>query len=134
MERRAGVADRPEVLLVAPVSDGHPLVPSVSNELSLGRELLHGVVEIVGAIDRVVGADRDPVRPDEEVLAPRADESALAVEDDDGMFASVEDEDPVARVGRDAGDFDESATHRAILPSLRKSRSAGHRHRLSPYP
>ncbi len=110
MERRAGVADRPEVHAGGARVRGTSALAQHPHQLPLGRELLHGVVEIVGAIHRVVRTDRDPVRSREEVLSPRADESAVAVEDDDGMVAPVEDEDPVVRVGRDAGDLDETPT------------------------
>ena len=70
MERRAGVADRPEVHGWWPRCPTRSARAQRQQQLPLGGELLHGVVEVVGAIHRVVGADRDPVRPDEEVLAP----------------------------------------------------------------
>jgi hypothetical protein len=108
MERRAGVADCPEVLAGGPGVGRLPARTQRERELSFGGKLLHCVVEVIGAIHRVVGANRDPVRTDKEVLAPRAHESALSIEDDDGMIASIEDEDPVARVGRDAGNFNQT--------------------------
>src|SRR5438105_271893 len=60
-----------------------------------GGKYLHGMADVVGAIHGVVGSDRDPVRPGELALAPRAEEPALPVEDDDRVLAAVEDVDPV---------------------------------------
>ena len=108
MERQTRSADRAEVHAGGARVRGTSALAQHPDRFPLGRERLHGVIEIIGAIHRVVGTDRDPMRSREEVLSPRTDEAALAVEDVDGMFAPVEDEDPVVRVGRDAGDRGES--------------------------
>jgi hypothetical protein len=118
MERRAGAADRAEVHAGGAGVRRTSALAEHPHQFPIGGELLHGVVEVVGAIHHVVGADRDPVRSHEGALSPRADEPALAVEDDDGMVAPVEDEDPVVRVGRDAGDLDESPPIRQGPPAF----------------
>src|SRR5438876_5865388 len=53
--------------------------------------------QIVRQPERVVRADRDPVRPAEDPLAPRAEEVPVPVEDDDRVRAAVEDVDVVDR-------------------------------------
>src|SRR5262245_41034611 len=67
-------------------------------EPPLGRELANAMSRVVGAIDRVVGSNADPVRPREQTFAPRADEGAILVEDHDRMVAAVENKNPIAAV------------------------------------
>ena len=71
------------------------------DELAVGGELSDGGVARVDAKDGVVGADGDAVRRGEDVFAPRAQEFSVAVEDDDGVSAAVEDVDVVAAVDGD---------------------------------
>jgi len=59
--------------------------------LALRRELAHGVVEIVGEPHHVVGVDGDAVGATDHALAPRAEEVAVAIEDDDRVLAPRED-------------------------------------------
>jgi hypothetical protein len=58
-------------MLVAPVSEGLPRVPSVINH-------------------SVVGADGDAVRPDELAFAPGMQEVPFAIEHDDRVLPPVE--------------------------------------------
>src|SRR5438876_10618308 len=62
--------------------------------------------QIVRQPERVVRADRDPVRPAEDPLAPRAEEVPVPVEDDDRVRAAVEDVDVVCRVDGHARGLD----------------------------
>src|SRR5437762_13743635 len=103
MERGAGVADRPEVHAGGSRVGRTPARAHRQQECPLGSELLHGVVEVVGAINSVVGADRDAVRADEEILTPRALKPAVTVEDHDRVVSPVDPEDPLPGAGRDAG-------------------------------
>ena len=124
VERRAGALDRAEVeARGAGVAAGLPLVPSVEEQLARGRELADRVVEVVGQVDRVVGADGDAVRPREQPLAPGAQELAVPVEDDDRMLAAVEDVHAVARVDGDADGLDEAPAGGQPLPARRRPRS-----------
>ena len=95
-------------MLVAPVSEGHPLLPSIATSFPSGVNFF--TVWSRSSVQYTVssGPIVIPCGRTKRLLSPRADESALAVEDDDGMVAPVEDEDPVVRVGRDAGDLDET--------------------------
>src|SRR6266542_4724564 len=71
------------------------------------RELAHGVLEIVRQPHHSIGIDRDAVRSAHLSLAPRAQERAVPIEDDDGMLAPREAEDIVPGVHRHARDLDE---------------------------
>jgi hypothetical protein len=61
------------------------------------------VVAVVGEVDGVV-VDRDAVGAREDAFAPGGQEAAVAVVDEKGVLAAVEDVDAVLGVGRDAGD------------------------------
>ena len=129
VERRAGAEDRAEVHAGGAGVGRGPARAEGQQEDPVGRELLDGVVEVVGAIDGVVGADRDPVGAGEQAFAPRVEKPAVAVEDDDRVLAPVEDEDAVAGIDRDAGDLDEppAVGQRApALADLQGKGSSGH--------
>src|SRR5262249_43165367 len=87
-------------------------------QLALRRELAHGVIQIVRAVDSIVRSDGDAVRALEHAFAPRGEETPVPVEDDDGMHTAVEDVDAILRVDGDAGDFDERPTGRKMPPAL----------------
>src|SRR2546422_11753948 len=88
-------------------------------QLAVQGELLNGMESIIHAVDGVVGAGVDTVRPlAEEALAKRSQHVAITVEDDDGMFAPVEHVDVVLRVYRHASHVDEGPSGRKLFPGL----------------
>ena len=87
-------------------------------ELAVGRELAHGVVEVVGAPDMVVPVDEDAVRARENALAPGIQEAAVLVEHDHRMGAAIEDVDPVLGIDGDARDLDERPALGQLLPAF----------------
>src|SRR6185295_7031551 len=70
-------------------------------------------MEIVGQPHHVVGVDGDAVRAADHALAPRAQEVAVAVEDDDRVLAPVEHERSILLVHR-------HARHLVIGPAVRQ--------------
>src|SRR6516225_4473340 len=72
---------------------------------SVRREGANAVIEIVGAVDGVVGANEDAVRPFEEPLAPGGKERAFAIEDHHRRRAAREKEDAIFRIAGDADHF-----------------------------
>src|SRR5262249_26216587 len=96
VEGRAAVPDRPVVVVEDARVRWLAADAKGKEQPALGGELAHGVVEVVGAIHGVIWSDEEAVRPGEESFAPGGQEPAVAVEDDDGVFAAVEDKDTVA--------------------------------------
>ena len=76
-------------------------------QLAFRRVVADDVVAVVGEPDRVVGADMDRMRPLELALAPRAEESARAIEHHERVRAAVEDVDIVVAVDAEPGDVAE---------------------------
>ena len=62
-------------------------------QLSLRRELVHPVSVVVHAVNGVIGADEDHVRPHEEPLPPGAQIAAIPVEDDHRILGAAESVD-----------------------------------------
>src|SRR5580692_4492247 len=73
--------------------------------LAVERNLAHEVAAIVGQEHRVVGRYVDAMRPWILTLAPRAQEIALAVEDDHRVLTPIEDIDVVVTVDADPSDL-----------------------------
>ena len=94
-------------------------------QLAVRGELLDGVVEIVDAVDRVVRADGDPVRPLDRFVSPRTDEISFGGEDGDGTFSSIEDVGSVIGIGRDSRNLDEFGTRRQAGPLFRHAITKG---------
>jgi hypothetical protein len=74
-------------------------------DLAVRGAVADAVVAVVGAVDRVVGGDRQAVRALEKALAPGAEEGAVRGEDGDGVGGAGEDVDLVFGVHGDGGDF-----------------------------
>ena len=74
------------------------------------------MVLVVGQEQAVVRGDVDAVRASDRPLTPRAQERAVAVEDDDRVLAAVEDVDVVLRVGGHAGHLDIAPAGRERAP------------------
>ena len=85
---------------------------------ALGRVLVDRVALVVHEEHAVVGADEDPVGAHEGAGAPRVDEPAFLVEDDQGMRAAAEDEHALAGIDRDADHLGEGPAVREALPAL----------------
>ena len=100
--------------------EGRGLAGHADGELDLagGRAPAHGVVAVVGAIERVVAVDVQAVRAVEHALAPGAQEIALAVEHHHGVLAAVEDVDLVLAVDGDGGDVLEGPAVGQLGPVL----------------
>src|SRR2546425_2651220 len=95
-------------------------------QLAIQGELLDGMESIIHAVDRVVGAGVDPVRPlAEQALAKRSQDVAITIEDDDRMFTPVEDVHVVLAVHRDASYVDERPPFRELLPALHRFEHQG---------
>src|SRR6185437_3671922 len=90
----------------------------LQEQRALEGELAHGVVAVIGAVDRVVGPDMDAMRAHEQPFAPAAQEIAVAVEHDHRMGAAIEDIDAVLAVDGDAGDFAVSPALGKLAPAL----------------
>src|SRR5262249_10366982 len=65
-----------------------------------------------------IGVDGDAVRPPHLALAPRAEERAVTIEDDDRVLATGEAEDVVLRVHRHSCHLDEAPAVRELAPAL----------------
>lgn len=64
-------------------------------QLALRRENPHGVIEIIGAIDEIIGANVNPVSVREYTFTPGIQEFSFAIKDDDGMSAAVKGVDTI---------------------------------------
>ena len=95
-----------------------PAVAEPPPERALRRVLVDRVALVVDEEDAVVGADEDPVRAHEGAGAPRVDEPAFLVEDDERMRAAAEDEHALAGIDRDADHLGEGPAGREALPAL----------------
>ena len=82
-------------------------------QFALRRELANRVVQVIAAIDRIVGTDVDAVRAREDPLAPRLQESPVRRKDHHRPLGAVEDIHPVLRVGGHRGYF---AAGRQLAP------------------
>src|SRR5262245_1380823 len=88
-------------------------------ELALRRELPHGVVAVVGAVEALVGADGDAVGAIGELaLAPRAQELAVAVVCDDRVVTAADEVDAVLGIDRHARHVAVRVALRQLLPAL----------------
>ena len=97
---------------------GPPRNADFEQYLAAERAFAHGVVAVIGAVQRLVRADMQPVRPVEQVFAPGIQQVAVAVEHHHRVLAAIEDIDPVLRVDRDRRDVLEA-------PALRQFRPVG---------
>ena len=80
--------------------------------------LAHGVVAVVRQVDAVVWPHGDAVGPGIQTLAPRAEEFAVFIEDDHGVFAPVEYVHVVRRVHAHCGTLFEGPTVGELTPTL----------------
>src|SRR5215467_9060348 len=103
-----------------PAHEGRRLAGNSNGELdpSRGGTLAHGVIAVVGAIERVGCIDVEPVRAAEHTLAPGAQEISLAVEHHHGMLSAVENVNLVLAVDCDRGDVLERPAVRQFRPVL----------------
>ena len=92
-------------------ADGH-------QHAAVERAFPHAMGAIVGAEDGVVGRHVHAVGAREHALAPRAQESALAVEHDHRMFAAVEHIDVVVAVHADGAHLVERPSVREPAPAF----------------
>src|SRR5712691_3786501 len=108
MKRRPGVLDRSVVDARRARVRWLSARAELHQQMAFRRILSHGVIQIIDAPDRVVRPNRDAMRPNELLLAPREQKSSLAIENRHRMIASTEHKDAIARVrrhGRDLGDI-----------------------------
>jgi hypothetical protein len=73
---------------------------------------------VVGAIDGIVGTDKDAMRPDKEAFPPRRDQGAVPLENLNGTGTAEEDENTVATIAGNRHGL-------PVLPSCRKLRPSG---------
>src|SRR5262245_14945374 len=100
--------------------EGRGLAGDTNGELNSSRRgaLAHGVIAVIGAIERVVCVDVEPVRAAEHALPPGAQKVSITVEHHHGMLPAVENIDLVLAVDRDRGDVLERPTVRQLRPVL----------------
>src|SRR5690348_16736330 len=91
--------------LPAHVGSGLPWHADLEKHLAVERAFAHEMAAIIGQVDRLVRPHVDAVRPRVEPFSPRAQEIALAIEDDDRMLSAGEAVHVVARVDADRGDL-----------------------------
>ena len=66
------------------------------DQRSIRRELANRMIQIICAINRIVGADRNAVSPCEHAFAPGPNETPLPIKHRDRMIAAIKDENVVA--------------------------------------
>src|SRR5438105_12192880 len=79
--------------------------PQGEQHLAIQGTLAHGVITVVGAEERSIGARGDAMSAWEEVFPPRAQEVAMAVEHHHRMLTAVKGIDVVIGVYPDRGHF-----------------------------
>ena len=119
VEGAAGPRDVDGVLAVVAGVGGRVHRPERHQQLAVRRELAHGVVAVVRAVEHVVRADGDAVSPVGELaLAPGAEEPAAVVVDDDRVVAAADQEDPIFGVDRHSRHVAVLVSGRKLLPPL----------------
>src|SRR6266508_3769406 len=89
IERWSASRDRADGLPVIARVGRHAARSDGLQEAAVARESTHGLIAVVREPQRVVGRERDPVRAHrEDALAPRADETAVALVDEHGVRAA----------------------------------------------
>ena len=73
-------------------------------ELAVERALADGVIPVVGAIDRLIRPDMQPMGTHKEIMTPSAEHIAMSIQDDDRIIAAREQVDIVAPIDRYGGD------------------------------
>ena len=86
--------------------------------LAIERALAHGVVAVIGQIDRVVRAHMDAVRAAEHPLAPGAQQIAFSIEHGDRVLATIKGIDPLLSVDPDCGAVTQCDFRRQLRPIL----------------
>ena len=118
VERASGPRDAPGALAVVAGRGRRVHGPERHEELPVRRELPHGVVAVVRAVEHLVRADGDAVGPVGKLAsAPGAQELARAVVDDDRMIAAADQEDAILRVDGHARDVAVLVPRRQLLPA-----------------
>ena len=66
---------------------------------------MHAVPLVIDAVDCIVGTDEDHMRTHEHTFSPRFQETAVSVENDNGMLRPAESIDAVLGVNGDPGNL-----------------------------
>jgi hypothetical protein len=133
VERSAGPRDGAGVLAVVAGVRRRVHRPEGHEELAGRRELAHGVVAVVRAVDHRVRTDRDAVRAIGELaLAPGAQKLALGVVDHDRMIAAADQEDAILAVDRHPCHVAVLVSARKLLPALDHAIFESFRHARPP--
>jgi hypothetical protein len=82
---------------------GAPGHADLHQDAAVRGHLADGVIAVVGAIDRTVRRDVDPVGVPENALAPGPQEVSVTVEHHHGVLAAIEHVNLVGLVHRDRG-------------------------------
>ena len=117
MKRTGRARDRAKVLAGRAGVRRRSARPQGHQEFAVGSELLHGMVEIIRDVNRIIRPDRDPVRAHKEPFTPRALKLAVAVENQNREFAPIENENAVTRIRRHSGDFDKTSAFLELAPT-----------------
>src|SRR6266498_844731 len=78
--------------------DGLAARPKGEQDLAIQGTLADGVIAVVSAEHRLIGRHGKAVGAREDLLTPRTQEVAVAIEDHHGVLTAVEDVDVVLRV------------------------------------
>src|ERR1051325_10871738 len=76
------------------------------------------MVEVIYAIDCVIGTDTDAVWIHEDTVAPRAHETAIALINDNGMLTSIQHIYAILRIDGDPADVQVIPVDGQLLPNL----------------
>ena len=97
-------------------SAGRPAASQRQKHLAIDCTLLYRVVQVIGAVEGVVGAYGKPVGPGEHPFPPRLQETAIAVEYDHRVLAAVEHINPVLGVDAHRRHFNVSPSIGQLTP------------------
>ena len=114
VERAGGAHDGGFVEFVTGV--GRRAAADFSEVGAIESVFVDAVVLIIDEVEFIVGGHVTAMRADELAFTPGVEEFAVLVEDDDGMFATAENIDPVVGIDGDAGDFGETPAFGQLLP------------------
>src|SRR5438552_11739243 len=118
VERRSAVRDRCDGLPVVAGVGGAAARAEGLEEATVAREAPHRLITVVGAPERLVRRDGDPVSARREhALAPRANEGTVALVDEHGVVATAEEVHATGRIDGDVGHVGVVVSRRELLPA-----------------
>jgi hypothetical protein len=105
IEGRTGMANGSKVNAGGPGVRGFAAGTQSHHQLTIRGVAVDRVIEIIRAIDRIVGTDRDPVWTHKETFTPGTLERSLGIKNHDRVISPVKNEDTIPRINGDRRDF-----------------------------